>query len=150
MTQPQLPKKLSDLIELALGDLIKCERSPKYKIDMGNWHHPRLDKCFICLAGAIIAQSLNVDVKTDYYPSDFNDFTERRLNALNFLRGGNVGFAYSTLDERRKLTHFLDRSIISYEDNPGKFKRQMRKLARDLREAGLGHWGPLCSEIGRK
>lgn len=57
-----LPDKLSDLLELALGDLEKVEAMPEvYEVDMSDWHLPQRDefggrcgRCTVCLAGAVI------------------------------------------------------------------------------------------------
>ena len=54
----QLPDKLSDCLELALGDLEKCERSKRYRIDMIEWHNPVAETCYVCLAGSVIARAL--------------------------------------------------------------------------------------------
>lgn len=47
-------KNVSGLIRLALADLRKCEQSPKYKINMDDWHVPN-SRCSVCLAGSVMA-----------------------------------------------------------------------------------------------
>ena len=133
-----LPNKLSDLLELSLVDLIKCERSPRYEINMGMYHTPIGSTCEVCLAGSVMAQTLNADRRLNINDTNYPDKLERKLNALDDLRCGDVGWALMYLDRRRKHSeHPLNRDIVPYDDNPGVFKREMRKLARDLREIGL-------------
>lgn len=58
-----LPDKLSDLLELAVRDVTKCEAEPKrFRLDMGNWHKPDAGRgvCVVCMAGSIMAQTLGV------------------------------------------------------------------------------------------
>lgn len=133
-----LPDKLSDLIELALVCLIKCERSPNYKINMGVWHDPIWGHlpCSVCLAGAVMAQVLGADKGYRFGPSDFEEGF--KLSALENSRWGEVDLALSEVPgSRMKTPHGYNRNITHYLDSPGKFKRQLRKLARDLRKDGL-------------
>ncbi len=57
----ELPAKLSDLLELAVRDVQKCEAEPaRFKLHMGNWHKPDNGACVVCMAGAIMAQTIGV------------------------------------------------------------------------------------------
>lgn len=139
MTDVILPRIPSDLIELALADLVKCERSPKYEIDMGQWYTPHEDgSCVVCLAGSVMAQNLG-NGPDDLEPGDFPE-NEAQLNALDSFRKGNILNGFECLDEDfsdgRLFVPTNLRYITSYAVDPGKFKREMRKLARDLRAAG--------------
>lgn len=135
MTDVILPRIPSDLIELALADLVKCERSKKYIIEMDNWYVPHdTGPCEICLAGAVMAMSLG-DGQKELQPTDFPK-NSNKLLALNYFRQGDVTYGGQGLNiSSLKLKEF-DRDITEYYDNPGMFKREMRKLARDLRAAG--------------
>jgi len=131
-----LPDKPSDLIELALADLIKCERSPKYEIDMSFWHAAN-GICTVCLAGSVMAQSLGVSYNKNSLPSYFESDEKSKLRALDCLRNGNVEQAFSSLGKYYADGEKFGREITTYSSSPGKFKRQMRKLARDLRAGGF-------------
>lgn len=144
----KLPEKLSELIEVALADLIKCERSAKYEIDMTVYHiKPGVirKQCCVCFAGGVMAQSLGADPKNSIDIWDYPPLTTWKLRALDDIRKGHVTTALNSLDgdspalSRRtdRPRHPLTRQIIAYRHNPGKFKRQMRVLARDLAAAGL-------------
>lgn len=147
-----LPNKASDLIEAALADLIKCERSPKYTINMeDSWHDPDGgkdnpwydpadgDKCEVCLGGSVMAQSLGAEHKLKYMPGEFGVRLAKKLHALDDFRSGDVGYGLETFRGVAKCDDWykFDRAITPYGDSPGEFKREMRKLARDLRADGL-------------
>lgn len=111
-----LPNKASELIRLAIGDLEKAEASERYVIDMGNWHTPEnlikgslySDKCAICLAGAVMAFSLDIDPGIHCEPVD--------LDAVN-------GW---------KLRALIGGSFDAYEQSPEEFKKKMREMADAL------------------
>ena len=59
------PKKLSDLIGLAVADARTLDRET-YIPECWSWHTPvRNNKCRVCLAGAVIAGTLRVNPKTE-------------------------------------------------------------------------------------
>ena len=142
MTDKQLSriKKPSKLIAIALADLRKAERSTKYKINMDNWHKPN-GKCAVCFAGSVMAFSLKANPKISY--QDWNFKSYRQFTALDCLRVGRVGWAFADLHNlppshtNMGMKHPLDREIVTYSRNPTKFKRQMRKLQKDLEKAKL-------------
>ena len=143
----------SAFIREALVDLVKCERSKKYDINMANWHYPGEGSCSVCLAGSVMAQTLQADPLEALSPSDMNPYpisfltkTEVQLRSLNRFREGSVTGAFEKLTNvktynkprYRKYILFsrLDREIVDYAVDKTKFKRQMRKLAGDLEKAG--------------
>lgn len=95
-----LPITLSETIRLALRDLTACEADPRYKIDMGVWHWPKPREvvgkltskptCYICLAGAVLAQTCGVPMHDWVTPNDFDTETERKLFALDLVRNGSI------------------------------------------------------------
>ncbi len=135
-----LPNKLSDLIELSLKCLIKCEQRVGYKIFMPAWHDPNTtNHCLVCLAGSVMAVELAADKNYSYHPKHFQG-EELALWALEQVRLGNVGKAIWYLEGNPISGVRIDkfnREIPHYDINPSKFKRQLRKLARDLRNSGL-------------
>lgn len=135
----KLPKKLSSLAKIAIGDLVKAERSSRYQIVMDTWHSPAIGRCSVCLAGSVIAFSLDKQPDRRYLPED-TDFPNQ-LYALDKLRKGHVADA---LENMGRLTlnnlddaYELSRTMPTYEDNPGKFKRAFRKLIKDMEAVGL-------------
>ncbi len=76
--QPKLPTKLSELLLLAVADAKKCEAMPEtYVLEMLDWHLPeQIDdrltgKCAVCMAGAVIAQTLGADPSKELMPCDY-------------------------------------------------------------------------------
>lgn len=133
-----LPDKPSKLIRVALRDLEKCERSRSYKIEMGDWHRPN-GKCAVCLAGAVMAKTLKADRReyagpaTWYHRGDHDTFN--KLRAINYLRIGAVVDAGNLMSfDASSVPHV---TVVSYEDNPTQFKRDMRRLAALLAKNGL-------------
>ncbi len=138
----ELPNKLSALIRVALADLRKCEEDPKYVIFMEDWHVPQDNGvCAVCLAGAVMAKSLNADVRYRLLPLDFiGPVISNKLRALNDARLGDVGAALCNLrisglyaEEQFKY----DRPITCTEDDFEEFHTQMCILAADLEKDGL-------------
>lgn len=83
----KLPKKLSDRILVALHDLELVEADPRYKIDMDTWHKPN-GQCAVCLAGSVMAKTLNAPIKVELDTCDFPYEIEEQLEGLNAVRCG--------------------------------------------------------------
>lgn len=132
----KLPRKPSELIELALADLIKCERSPRYVIEMSDFHYPRDGVCEVCLAGAVMAQHLEVPQDEIGDPDGYGERVHGIIWSLDQFRLGDVAGAFSYLGYSRARGEKFDRRITRHHVSSGKFKREMRQLARDLRAGG--------------
>lgn len=133
MEQKELPNKLSSLLTLALDDLLLAEADPRYRVDMRDWHHFDGEYCNICLAGAVLAFSLNESLED-------NELVKARpvwnkLWALDELRKGYVDHAAREL--RLSYLKWPMVSIPSYEEDRYQFHSSLRRLASDLATAGL-------------
>ena len=100
----RLPNSMPALTELAVRDVIRCERQPKkYRLDMAKWlYRPQLSKpCSVCMAGAVMAQTLGVRLPvegTGLDPLSLGDEHARvRLYAINAIRTGDAHYAYYRL-----------------------------------------------------
>jgi hypothetical protein len=91
----ELPDTLSGLLRLAVADAQKCANDPRYVLQMGSWHEPGLKRCSVCMAGAVMAQSLNADPRIQVLPEDYQD--EYDLMAIDEMRCGDMLGAASTL-----------------------------------------------------
>ena len=134
----QLPDKPSDLLTLALADLKKVERSSKYKVAMSKWHMPTADgACAVCMAGAVIAKTLEVERFKERTPSAFETDTEKKLCAIDYLRRGDLTVALYVLgfDHPRFLVGAID--VVDYQDDPQQFKKDMQDLIKALKGEGL-------------
>ena len=135
-----LPKIPSKLIRLALKDLEWVEKRKKiYKVDMYSWHEPN-SHCSVCLAGAVMANTLKCDPKDEVRP-EYIPRNKLQLRALDYFREGFVRYGLSNLIGQR-VTKFSgdqigNRVITEYSDNKRRFKSQMRKMADDLEKLGL-------------
>lgn len=125
------------LIRLALQDLIATERqNSKYKINMGAWHLAVFDdgltsrqKCEVCLAGCVMAQTAKVPI-TDYVdPESFSPSIRSKLMALDYFRIGQISSAYEELGLVNPYELIGWFQITHYTFSPRLFKRDMRKLA---------------------
>lgn len=131
-----LPDKLSDLILVALDDLEKVENDERYTVNMDWWHRSG-DTCLVCLAGSVMAKSLDVSPDCTRFPNDFDDKTEAKLDALNWARVGDVSYALYHLDVPSSDYTSLDREVADYQDDPEQFKADMREIAAALKEQDL-------------
>lgn len=141
----RLPDRPSELIEVALRDLEAVERrNDLYVVDMGVWHSwdmtPRGDgegpRCSVCLAGAVMAQTLGADPEADLDPMDF-ELEHAKLSALNAFRVGDITGGLHRLGLMREGVP-VDRNVPPYYRNSGEqFKAAMREMVAELREDGL-------------
>ena len=137
----------SRVIEMALEDLEIVEADQKYAINMMAWHEPiarpnfmfpdsYIGKCAVCLAGCVIANRFQRDRDDDLMPEDFNRSIEFRLLALDLFRTGAVDGGLRLMDiDPSEGCYALD--VTAYEDNPTRFKADMRAMAAMLRNHGL-------------
>lgn len=137
----RLPNKPSKLLEVALADLRKCEKSPDYDIKMGVWHEPpslNHSTCQVCLAGAVMAKSLKICRTKCAYPTDdnFNETIERKLRALNAFRVGVCSDGFMYMDLQQSQGCLFNRFMNSYHGSPSKFYEDMQHLIIDLKKAG--------------
>lgn len=151
-----LPDKLSDLIEVALNDLELVEKDPRYKIRMDKWHSPQVDgKCHVCMAGAVMAMTLQQPVGRMMIPTHFDYLNVgRKLHALDLARAGYFANALRELEhgdavvEGTIKTEGIDARVApvyakigrmpcEYEHAPDRFKAYLRGAVIELRENGL-------------
>ena len=93
MREISLPETLHETLSLAVDDAAKLDRKlyqPRYFY----WHSQYLDQCLICLAGCIVAMTLNSDHTEDIQPCSFGFETDRKLQAVNACRTGDWNYAF--------------------------------------------------------
>jgi hypothetical protein len=134
-----LPNKPSALILLALKDLEQIEASNKYNVNMSTFHSPSYrynGKCSVCLAGAVMAKTLNVRPNQYRGPIDMGDPIKRKLYAIDHFRQGGISAGFYDMRIPVPALVVNEINIIDYSQDPDMFKTQMTKLARDLKELG--------------
>ena len=157
------PAKLSDLIELAVADCRKLDQK-RYEPSWESWHDGSgRNTCRICLAGGVIAGTLDVDPGKTVTLSD-SDKTgdapglvaihdqewEYALYALDDTRSGNWENALEALDTRLDTDRLPDPVKRGIEgippprhsdfENWDEFEQHLDSLeecAQQLRELGL-------------
>ena len=126
-----LPDQPSELLKLALNDLIQVENDPRYDINMGEWHYPRETACSVCLAGAVMAGTLDADPGEELSPEDFEQSNDAwKLYALDSARWGDwdeflkeLGLDLHAPDE---LFEELP-TVCRYDVDPEQFKADIRQ-----------------------
>jgi hypothetical protein len=129
--------KPSELIRLALKDLEAVEQEPEtYKVCMSKWHYSTPEKCFVCLAGAVMAKSLHADPLKKADPANYSDEMCKLLYALDRFRVGDIflGFYYMQLTLPIEMKSF---HITPYDESPLEFKSDMNCFANYLQSYDL-------------
>jgi hypothetical protein len=85
-----LPNTLSELLALAIEDMRVIAKDPRYELDMNLFHSPIGDKCYVCLAGSVMARTLKLPPGENYIPDEFDKDTFNKLYALDALRIGDL------------------------------------------------------------
>ena len=146
-TAKELPTKPSELIRLALADLRACERDDRYVVDMGDWHRPSMDDrevCRVCLAGAVLAQTLGLPREHAISTEDlagYGSSVQGALLALDFFRRGEIanGLDWLHHDQSEEWEEW-DKYAWGAEydkSNPDEFHECMHRRADYLASYGL-------------
>ena len=147
MRYGNLPNKASALIRLGLEDLAKCEESSSYVVLMSKWHRGggfgNAEPCAVCLAGSVMAQSLDVEFWEEAAPGDFDGATRNKLHALDDFRCGYVLAGLMSfydpegIPSDRTFDSWSDWTVPRYRDDPKQWRRAMKELADYLEGEGL-------------
>ncbi|KKL08211.1 hypothetical protein LCGC14_2578130 [marine sediment metagenome] len=93
----KIPGKPSDLIKLAVDDMIAIERRTRYRIVMCDWHCPEgdagagTDVCEVCFAGSIMARrTKEAGHRTCLTNSSFSADDSNKFIALDSFRRGDI------------------------------------------------------------
>jgi hypothetical protein len=128
--EDNLPSNPSELIRLALQDLKICV-SEGMGVDMGNWCINYGGFCTVCLAGAVIRQSLHIDEVGVYGPTKLQLPTtlNNKLHALNVFKNGNITRALNALGYPFD-GHSME--VTQYKIDPDQFFRDLESIANYL------------------
>lgn len=152
-TTVSLPDKLSDLITVALDDMEKVRKDNKYKFDMSSWHEP--DPCFhelpdsvrhindipniicnVCMAGAVMAKTLNANHRFRVLPEMYIGETENKLDAIDDFRSGCVSEAARKLDQYATGLDFISEadkyeSFVDFEASMMFYRAQVEMIKNE-------------------
>lgn len=137
----RLPDKLSELIEVALMDLILAEQMKEYEIDMGAYHVAN-GKCRVCFAGSVIAATNNFSLyNRSIHPCQTKE--SFKYYALNQARQYSFISALNCLGVYEYPLYFVSQikvpfsNQVSYEFSPELFKANMETAAAILKKYDL-------------
>lgn len=133
-TETKLPDKPSALIRVALADLEKCEKDPRYEIEMDHWHQAN-GVCKVCLAGSVMAKSLGAEPSKGFGPSDFDQ--DQKLRALDCFRTGWIKDALFLMGFQVPYSFQHDRPVTPYAFSPDRFKATLSAISDELEAQGL-------------
>ena len=133
----------STLIRQAVRDMDACRGDPGYRLEMGTWHKPGQagEPCGVCLAGAVMAQTLEAPRGEMRGPGQYPEPIRRKMDALDLVRQGRVMAALHQLgrslpDEvpwRREMPRFSGtEGDAAYQA----FRAAVLGIAHDLEAAG--------------
>lgn len=88
-----LPDSLHELMALVMQDVKKCLQDERYDLEMGDWHDGCGTVCYVCMAGAIMAQTLKTPVGMVAEPYMYDDSLTLKLWAVNNIRVGRINVA---------------------------------------------------------
>lgn len=142
----KLPDLPSAILRHAMEDLVKVENDPRYAVSMSDWHSlyngdDEDQLCHVCLAGAVMAKTLEVPLDLGGDSSFFSlegTFEDwRKFTMLDFLRSGHIEDALDWVHKELPEGIPSQMEVTDYTDNPIEFKHEMEKIAIMLEEAGL-------------
>ena len=125
------PTKQWALVELALADYDKISKTPGYYINMSTWHMPDekdSTKCYVCLAGCVMAGTLKMPKDTVFSPESFDIGWSIRLYDLDYHRVGNYR------DKRGKWCSY---DITHHFEYPIQWRADMDRFVQFLKEQDL-------------
>ena len=94
--ETRLPRSVSELLALAVHDMKKSV-GEGHIIDMGLWLYKGPDSCLMCMAGAVMYQSLPEIDSNACLPHNYTPYEGLQLRALNALRTGKIRAAFEIL-----------------------------------------------------
>ena len=134
-----------------IRDLEACEKSRKYVVDMGQWHSgihlPATNKCEVCFAGSVMAQTLKIPIEQCCGPEgdEFAGATQMKLLGLDDARNyawwtfldtynyaAEIDVDTDLIDYLQERLHALIPNEVEYQDNKRQFKANMKKAAHWL------------------
>jgi hypothetical protein len=79
-------KELIELLETAYRDMVAVKKDPKYIFDVSHWYYKEGSRCAVCIAGAVMAKTLNIQDKSIVLPCDLEDVWAYKLRLIEGIR----------------------------------------------------------------
>lgn len=139
-----LPNMPSELIRLAINDLMTFELNESFEIRMEKWieYLRETDICTISMEGAVMVETLGCNYKNQIdHLKDLPVIESNKIMAINDIRQGDLEVAAIRLsvDKNQQKTNRVMKKWwpISYKHNKERFKDNMLKLASLYEREGL-------------
>lgn len=129
--EPNLPDKISDLLDLALKDLRKCKKMKTRRLDMNRWFERRGKVCVVCMAGAVMDRTMKLEPGTT--PSGCSYSNREKILFIDEMRRGHFFGTNNTVPP--EIGHFIRNNF-----NERLQRAPLRiydKAVKMLREKGL-------------
>lgn len=136
----RLPEKLSDLIDLAVKDAKACENTPGVELHMWRYHEPGGGQCAVCMAGAVMDQTMRAPRNEERLPEMYSEYNTDRLRAIDAVRGGRVLNALYHLNIKKPPSVSDIAQLICYDYSGAAGRASWdtyTEAAQMLRERGL-------------
>lgn len=110
--------KISWVLRTAADDLEELANDGRYTIDMDIYHNKYSDgMCHICMAGAVMAGTLECNIDDDMFPQHFTDEIRKALRALDVFRDGAIEDAFSKINGTESIYFCFEDKFGSYDAN---------------------------------
>ena len=117
----KLPDTLHGLLDLAIKDMEALEKRKDVKFDMDSWMDERGKVCYVCMAGAVMFNTLKIRLDGEVYDSISCYFThdqkhnEKKIKAIDKMR---LGRFRSALGEKLNIEErFIGNSCLKKLEN---------------------------------
>ena len=133
------PKKLSTAIKMAITDQLKAEKDKELHINMEFYHRPDYNKavrhCEVCFAGAVMHYRHGLTASMHVLDVSYTDDWLRAFKALDQARRGSLCLALACM--RLPVKGIKTQPVTPYEENPVKFRQDMRATVKYLESKNL-------------
>lgn len=142
----RMPDSLSELFKHALGDFKIARRRSHISVDMdASWLRHADPVCFICLVGAVMLVTYQIDPDDDVEisPLSFRESVRKKFNAIDALRRGKILLALQILDivptskQRTMLVAAEPTRIPNASKDYRAWSKSMKAICQALVRAGL-------------
>ena len=131
------PEKYWQLLELALADFDVISQDPNYDINMMVYHDGATKrKCVVCLAGSVMARTLQADRTKMYSTYNFRSWSKALNNISNIALGSRPDFFPKEHEEAFwKFQEPLQDK--PYDADPAHWRAHMSRVVEWLKERDL-------------
>jgi len=105
--------------------------------DHDNYVPSKEDKCEVCFAGAVLANTIKMEKNEEFCDLDFSNDVYNKVNALDSFRQGYIEDGLDNLGYNIPEYLARDVEITPYYVDRAKFKKDMANMAKVFEKFGL-------------